>query len=159
MTREELIAQAQAKIKAQLLARLGAPAPRAVEPPPPKARRTRKPAAPRAVAVETAPSTAPEWRAYIMLPRVTITLSNTNHVYSYRITRPRDYDPAAPIHFVGVEQDNKYEYIGFIRSERGPFMWGRKSKISASDPRVILFDDAMHSILTNDVMPERIVIA
>lgn len=128
------------------------PAP--VEPP----RRTRKPRRPRAIPAQPAPG-APLPDAFlpcVAMQKKYIRLTTANRTHDYRISCPRDYDPAAPIVFVGVKDGANAEYIGLIRPP-GNFMWGRKSQLSASDPRVILFDEFYHALQTTGAPPPHMV--
>jgi len=123
MTREELHALAMARVRAALGlgGRPSAPAP-----------------APRTPALIDAPS----WLTTLHAPKVFVQIGR----YRYRVSRPRDYNPGQPIHFVGVAEGGEYTYIGLIRPP-GHFMWGRKSSLSASDPRVLTFDAAYQPLL------------
>ena len=129
MTREELHALAMARVRAAL--GLGE-RPSAPSPTPPT---------PRTPRVIPAPTAAP-WLTTLHAPRAFVRIGR----YDYRVSRPRDYNPEQPIHFVGVAEGGEYTYIGLIRPP-GHFMWGRKSSLSASDPRVLTFDAAYQTLL------------
>lgn len=127
------------------------PAPPAHATPP---RRTRRPRTKRVI-----PAPAPADDSF--LPhgpghKKYIRLTNANRSYDYRISCPRDYDPQAPIVFIGVKDGDQAEYIGLIRPP-GSFMWGRKSKLSASDPRVIMFDEFYHFLRHTGEPPSSLV--
>lgn len=164
----------RAKLKAMAVARLTeslapSPAPAAPTPatplpaPAPRGRR-RPPRAPREpLAMAPLPTEPTALQEYLLGPRAEVMLSQGNTSHSYRISRPRDYSPERPIVFVGVhigdewdyakdKEIKRYEYIGLIRAP-GAFMWGRKSKLSASDPRVLLFDAFYAGVRANGEPP------
>jgi hypothetical protein len=120
-------------------------------PPPTPVKHTRRPRRPRVLTPPTG-----DLQEYVLGQRASITLTQREWKHTYRISRPRDYNPENPINFIGAEHRGIYQYIGLIRPP-GPFMWGRKSKLSASDPRVILFDQFYSGLMVGAVDPEIIV--
>lgn len=146
--REKLKAMAVARMAKDCAASAAALAPQPAEPgalPPPPGEpappahgRRRPPATPRRI---PGPGVPTDWVEYLTGPKAMVRVNKN----TYRVSRPRDWNPESPISFVSVQVGARWDYIGLIRPP-GPFMWGRKSLISASDMRVILFDEFYASV-------------